>query len=378
MIVWLASYPRSGNTFCRVLLRRLYGLPTYDIHEPYPTPMPQYEHLIGRATLDRPISALQRDARLHVVKTHEIPRDDYPAIYLVRDGRDAAVSYAWYVMPSGGDYLGLLRHIIESPGYYGGWSRNVRAWTSRRAPTALVRFDDLITNPTAELQRAMTAIGLALGEPKATKVPSFSDLHAFGPQHFRKGRTGAWRDDMPDDLHLLFWRRHGATMRALGYTEREPTREELVGKPSGVGEAVSFGTGGEGCFALREGWAEPEEWGTWSIDRRALLQLSVGRDHACPLEIVLTYRSFVEGGRTLEISCYAGGRRLSSWTCGPRNWCGAQCIRIPPDVIGVTGAIDLEFEIDQPRSPAELGLGSDLRELELGIESMQLMLSPRE
>ena len=29
MIVWLASYPRSGNTFFRILLHHLYRLPTY-------------------------------------------------------------------------------------------------------------------------------------------------------------------------------------------------------------------------------------------------------------------------------------------------------------------------------------------------------------
>jgi hypothetical protein len=29
MIIWAASFPRSGNTFCRVAMHRLYGLSTY-------------------------------------------------------------------------------------------------------------------------------------------------------------------------------------------------------------------------------------------------------------------------------------------------------------------------------------------------------------
>lgn len=33
MIVWLASYPRSGNTFRRIVLHRLYGVPTYVVYD---------------------------------------------------------------------------------------------------------------------------------------------------------------------------------------------------------------------------------------------------------------------------------------------------------------------------------------------------------
>ena len=37
MLVWLASYPRSGNTFSRIALNRLYGFTTttgYDDNDP--------------------------------------------------------------------------------------------------------------------------------------------------------------------------------------------------------------------------------------------------------------------------------------------------------------------------------------------------------
>src|SRR5262252_5675644 len=30
--IWLASYPRSGNTFLRILLQNLFRLPTYSIY----------------------------------------------------------------------------------------------------------------------------------------------------------------------------------------------------------------------------------------------------------------------------------------------------------------------------------------------------------
>lgn len=33
MIVWLASYPRSGNTYLRMLLHQLHGLKTYSVYD---------------------------------------------------------------------------------------------------------------------------------------------------------------------------------------------------------------------------------------------------------------------------------------------------------------------------------------------------------
>src|SRR5436190_14783558 len=106
MLVWLASYPRSGNTMCRRLLVGLYGLLTYAVYE-YPVlaePREGYEELSNLTGLPdffklAPKSEVLRwmheDDAIYVVKTHELPPDDtYPAIYVARDGRDALVSYA--------------------------------------------------------------------------------------------------------------------------------------------------------------------------------------------------------------------------------------------------------------------------------------------
>ena len=35
----------------------------------------------------------------------------------------------------------------------------------------------------------------------------------------RRGKSGSWKDEMPDDLHQLFWSLHGDVMRRLGYTD---------------------------------------------------------------------------------------------------------------------------------------------------------------
>jgi Sulfotransferase domain len=377
MLVWLASFPRSGNTFVRVLLKQLYGLSSYDLHEPHPPPRPQFNHVIGEAVLDVPPSELDRDDRLHIVKTHELPKEDHPAIYLVRDGRDAITSYARFLLHSGDrgsgvDYPDVLRRLICSSDSYGGWSGNVQAWTRRRTTTVIVRFDDLIADPFGQLRRAMAAVGLAPAEIATAKAPSFGDLHQLGPLFFARGRTGAWRDDLPAELHLLFWRRHGHAMRALGFTDAEPTADELAGSPLQNGEPLKFGIGEAGAMALRCGWGEAEPWGTWSVSQRASLQLSVGHHPPVRPQVNLRYRSFIEGGRALEVTCLAEGQWLLSWTCYPATWRGEQRIAIPSNLVGSNGILNLEFVISQPRSPAELDLSSDSRQLGIGIESLWL------
>jgi hypothetical protein len=52
VIVWLDSYPRSGNTLLRIVLRRLYGAPTYGIYDDDPVAQRVGLGLVGY----RPIS----------------------------------------------------------------------------------------------------------------------------------------------------------------------------------------------------------------------------------------------------------------------------------------------------------------------------------
>ena len=90
--VWIASYPRSGNTFLRIILENMFQLPTYSLYR-----------VEGQQVYDPSADALQeapflpRDwrsrvstdsqAALALIKTHNLPEDNAQAIYVVRDGR---------------------------------------------------------------------------------------------------------------------------------------------------------------------------------------------------------------------------------------------------------------------------------------------------
>jgi hypothetical protein len=97
MIVWLASYPRSGNTFLRALIARAFRTNTLSVYSEDRKTVCELALTQSGAESSSSVTAaqideLRADSNIHFVKTHELaatlPSYDY-CVYLVRDGRDA-------------------------------------------------------------------------------------------------------------------------------------------------------------------------------------------------------------------------------------------------------------------------------------------------
>lgn len=231
MIVWIASYPRSGNTFFRTVLWESFGrVRSGDLYPLDETPSRLTGHAF-RVTADS-LDRLRRQEDPVFVRTHRLADDDSPAIYLVRDGRDAVISYAQFATATEapGFEDRSLEEAIEvlirrHDDEIGDWSANVRSWTRRDAPTATVRFEELIADPVTAIQAAAAAIGVSLPDP-GEAPSSFERLHQEDPVVYARGKVGAWRSELPDRLQRLFWRLHGAEMLLMGYPpERLPATE---------------------------------------------------------------------------------------------------------------------------------------------------------
>ena len=229
MVIWLASYPRSGNTFVRVLLHSLFGFETHSSYSVandarnMPGDVSKLMSLVGQTELTCDINKLRTDPGRHFVKTHDLPgEDDFPSLVLVRDGRDAAVSYAHFILkteeligPPGNRFERTLRDVIRGD-RFGGWSRSVNAWANRVGWDRIVRYEEVIRDPVRTLVTALTRIG-GDWELNDTTFPSFRELHDMVPWFFRRGKPGSWCNEMPSHLQELFMEIHGSTLRHLGY-----------------------------------------------------------------------------------------------------------------------------------------------------------------
>ena len=100
---------------------------------------------------------------------------------------------------------------------FGSWGPHVSAWADRSAPTVLVRFDDLIREPTRVIFEALRAADYPVDDSAGKDPPTFEELHAKWPAFFRKGKVGGWQQEMPPKLVELFWRLHGSVMTEMGY-----------------------------------------------------------------------------------------------------------------------------------------------------------------
>ena len=231
MLVWLASYPRSGNTFSRIVLNRLYGVTTttgYDDDDPVAQMVgPAF---VGYRPRESTLQELVEQPGVTFVKTHRqphrVPCGDQSAIYIVRDGRDAIVSFARQRAQGleqrgqTADVHQLMSELVvgETLGT-GNWGLNVLSWLRRSPPPALVRFERLIHEPEEELRRALAELGLTLPKRADAAVPSFAELNTVHGDFFRRGVVGSYQDEMPPEIQASFWAQphHAEAMALLGY-----------------------------------------------------------------------------------------------------------------------------------------------------------------
>ena len=238
MLIWVASYPRSGNTLTRVVLRTVFGLGNHVVLTPdglvegmprvkLPEARPVKEANLPELSLPRQMAWMRDHDETFWVKTHRV-RDANtpdPALYCVRDGRDCLVSHAHYTGKHGArryegkDFeqrLEVLLHPGDPQPPMGTWGSNVRRWLKRDAATAIIRFEKLIADPVRVVRRACREIDYRLPAPSGA-LEDFDTLHASDQVTFRRGKVGSYRDELPRPIERRFMNAYGEQMRALGY-----------------------------------------------------------------------------------------------------------------------------------------------------------------
>jgi len=236
MIVWIASYPRSGNTFLRVILNTIFDIQTYSIYDDKIDigGDSQTADVVGHRFLPEgfDLSQARSEEEVYFIKTHELPNDCVDEadkiIYLIRDGRECVLSYLRYAQNYGNAGKTLEDTIYGNIFSYG-WGDHVRAWdANKRKNTLLIKFEELTDNPKSYIQIISNFIQI---DPVGYDLPLFSELKEINPKFFRAGKKDSWKEVYSEDDLISFWLRNYTQMIEYGYSN------DL---PDAVGDQTSF------------------------------------------------------------------------------------------------------------------------------------------
>ncbi|CAN5541425.1 sulfotransferase domain-containing protein [soil metagenome] len=224
MLVWLSSYPRSGNTLLRTRLKDCFGLHTYSIYDDKFDigADERVSEFVGHVSHGMEesdfINFASKSDELFIVKTHDVPPDARRVIYIARDGRASAVSYHHYLKDLTSARMSLQEVVVGSV-LFGRWSRHVEGAVRRTSgETLFLRYEDLVENDEGVLQQ----VARFLNRPLQYKErEEFSKYKSVMPSFFRSGSNSANIDEIYDVCPNLFWIMNGTAMNVLGYYHKD-------------------------------------------------------------------------------------------------------------------------------------------------------------
>jgi len=143
-----------------------------------------------------------------------------------------------------------------------------------------------------------------------------------------------------------------------------------------LGEALTFGSGGNGAPFVWRGWA-PDPSGIWTDGSEATLLMRIGGESPAPLQLTAQARALVDDRHPrLDVFVLANGNGVGRWTF--TSWSGAagtsetRRVEIPASVVARSPALRLQFVVADPRSPRSLGLWPEARAFGIHLERLQI------
>ena len=270
-IVWLASYPKSGNTWLRAFLANLIA------NSADPVPLDQlsnyaedeanpdlFSALAGQPSSSLEISEIaalrpavhaaiaERSEGTRFVKTHNMAGsfNGHPlhnmqvtagAIYVVRNPLDVAVSMTHHfgidmdaaIERLGNESVATANDALFVSQILGSWSLHVQGWADIRHDRVLVvRYEDMIEKPAKTFLKIAKLVGAGQDRARVERAIKRADFHSLaamekqhgfveasdtGARFFRKGRHNEWRTLLTRDQVQQVVSRHREQMRRFGY-----------------------------------------------------------------------------------------------------------------------------------------------------------------
>lgn len=171
------------------------------------------------------------------------------------------------------------------------------------------------------------------------------------------------------DASILVWNRELLDCEKLSSTHpiKKFDSEPIVVVRN---KKFKFTTNGE--VPNGHGWGKPEGWGTWSEGNSSLIMLTMIDRTSSDVEMVIEGVAYLpEKDMAQRVGVVVNGLSLGQLTYNASTNGGLRAVKIPGSVIREGGgALNVEFSIDQPRSPLELGISVDPRKMGFGLISL--------
>tara|TARA_B100000989_G_scaffold29020_1_gene18647 strand:+ start:994 stop:1827 length:834 start_codon:yes stop_codon:yes gene_type:complete len=253
MIIWLASYPKSGNTWMWFFIKSYFNPPnkkfslnhhkddpylleTFPVERRFDELKIKYQDFfeISKNWINLQ-SLINLNNKTNFLKTHNAmctinnnkftdTHNTLGAIHIVRDPRDVLVSYSSYMSENINETLKTLLSVESYEGgnfkkkFYrkslmGNWSGHYNSWKNfKLKETILVRYEDMVNNPNLTFLKVLNYLKkinkIEIDKKKMTHAieeTSFENLKKLeinegfkvNPSKkpfFRKGRVGDWKE----------------------------------------------------------------------------------------------------------------------------------------------------------------------------------------
>ena len=274
-IIWLASYPKSGNTWFRIFLSNLLD----DKEDPVDINKITSTHGIASARhIFDEITGIEASDLSHdeadllrpglykiisdeaketlIIKVHDAytflpdksplfpPSATKGVIYIIRNPLDVAVSYANHnscTVQKSIEMIGDRNHglctknkrlVNQLRQKMGNWSNHVLSWTEATDHKVhVMRYEDMKQSPFETFSSAIKFADLDFGRKavvEAIKKSSFEELQkqekdkgfkekaADSPSFFRKGEIGSWGEQLTPEQAQQIIKDHGVVMKQFG------------------------------------------------------------------------------------------------------------------------------------------------------------------
>jgi len=279
MIIWLASYPKSGNTWMRLFLKTYLspGMQKINLREPinigksfvkdksFPS-----DEIIEKCNInftnfneiaknwETMQDYINLNNRTNYIKTHNAlctingnkfttEKNTSGAIYIVRDPRDVVISYSNYLGESIENTTNLMMESDRGEeGEYknqryvrsllGTWSDNYNSWKSFRSLNFLIiKYEDMLNNPQSTFMKVLKyleqlgelsvdkeKLNFAISETtfqnlqKQEKISGFKENQSSKP-FFRQGLAGTWQKELKPEIQKKIENKFYKEMEELRY-----------------------------------------------------------------------------------------------------------------------------------------------------------------